>query len=463
MLNREYSINTKLAFTNKAVRWQGTTAGYRQDSGYFPQGTIVKLANASNVTMVEIDGSSDDSLNAGFMRIDGITFDGNKANQTTSTIDIIDIKACWGTTISNCNIINGERHGINVSSASNVLTIGPDNHILANGDITTRVGSGLNAASMADSVVMDNEISHSGLNNITIGSGNNTIKGNQCDDSGQHGISMSGRGLIVGNHCKNNDGCGIAIYSDHVTVTGNVCNSNGEDVNAAFTTIEESGILVDPHVGVTLVGNACHDDATWDGGNTQKYGIYVKNGVTYFSMVGNQAEGNVTDQIYMVDRSENQIANTISLREPVETMPYLIKEKVAVDCSSAANTFHIYAIPANHTFMPITVAARVDNDIAATNGDYWSVGVNAASRRVDYGVCTTTAAANKHSQNAKINWCGSPEKTNQVATGGETIKLMSVDGTGDAAALSNAMGGTAGDQVTVIITGWLLPDLADAS
>jgi hypothetical protein len=86
--------------------------------------------------------------------------------------------------------------------------------------------------------------------------------------------------------------------------------------------------------------------------------------------------------------------------------------------------------------------------------------VNGNNRRVDFGVCSTAAADNKHSQNAKIRWINSSELSNQMIDSAETLKIISVDGTGDAAAVSNNMGAS-GDIFSIIFSGHIVGNMVD--
>jgi len=116
-------------------------------------------------------------------------------------------------------------------------------------------------------------------------------------------------------------------------------------------------------------------------------------------------------------------------------------------------------VPANTTFIPIAVSGRVDDTLAATNGQYWAVGFNGANRRVDYGVCATAAAAGTHTANAKLRWLNSSELVNQVLAGGEMMSVISTLATADNAGLGANMGGAAGDGFTIVYSGWMIRDL----
>jgi len=132
-------------------------------------------------------------------------------------------------------------------------------------------------------------------------------------------------------------------------------------------------------------------------------------------------------------------------------------DDITVDMSAAATSFSIWTVPANSSFLPVMVQARIDDDSAATNGDYWAIGVNGANRRTDFGVCSTAAADNKHSKNAKLRWVQDVDY--QMIDAGETMALISVDATTDAAGLANNIGGASGDQATVFFFGWLVENL----
>jgi hypothetical protein len=160
----------------------------------------------------------------------------------------------------------------------------------------------------------------------------------------------------------------------------------------------------------------------------------------------------------------NQLnSDIVDLFQPTtETVPRLVREIYTVDLTTPAAGFTIYTVPASTSFLPLAVQARTDTDVTATDDDYWSVGVDAAIRRVDFGVCTTAAATNKHGKNAKFHWINPfVDIASTLVAATEVIKLMSVDSIADGAELSNNIGG-ASEQATVVLVGWLVEDLADA-
>lgn len=138
-----------------------------------------------------------------------------------------------------------------------------------------------------------------------------SIVGNRVTGCKRSGIKLAGAGIkkvaIAGNTSSGCDGSGISVEAvdGDISITGNVCYNNGQ--NGALTS---AGIqVVDTNNGV-VVGNHCFDD---QGGATQKYGVYVTGTSVDWLVVGNRARGNTTKQIESdagarVYRRENAIA-----------------------------------------------------------------------------------------------------------------------------------------------------------
>lgn len=126
-----------------------------------------------------------------------------------------------------------------------------------------------------------------------------------------------------------------------------------------------------------------------------------------------------------------------------------------LDLGTPATAFTIITIPTANSFLPLAVALRVDVNVTATTGDFLSVGVNAANRRVDFGVLTTAAAASQHAKNNAMRFINSSEVANQMVDASEALALMSVNATTDAATIANNIGG-ASQTITVRVQGRMI-------
>lgn len=113
-----------------------------------------------------------------------------------------------------------------------------------------------------------------------------------------------------------------------------------------------------------------------------------------------------------------------------------------ITLNPAATTFSVWTIPASMSVVPVMAQGRCNTDVSATNGNFWSLGLDTANRRTTYGVCTTAAATNKHSKNAKFRFVASPvDGGGKVADASDVIRLMSVDTSAGTAVLASNMGG----------------------
>ena len=370
----------------------------------------------------------------------------------------------------NCNFVDNAGIGLYQPARSN--NCGLDGGMTSGNNAGVAVGAGANSESLTIRNMYINETS----TGIQIDAPNCIVENNRvtssAGDRAIHLMDDAHRTVVTGNIINGTASRAIYVESDYNIIHGNQ--------------VYEAGLE-----GIYLIGtpsyNTISDNIIIDSQLNTSYSMYIRG-------VSNKVSGNIIMSslgaaggrgVAIVGTGHEVHDNFVEGCNPVSGkqfnsishpfvvsannnwdgtlamfigLPYCTVFKT-VDLAVAGNNYTIYNVPANSSFIPDSIVARIDNDIAATNGDYWSIGVNANNRRVDYGVCATVAAANKHSANAKIRWLNSSELVNQVST--VRVELLSVDGTGDAAAIGNNIGGAAGDTVTIIIRGRLVEDIPD--
>ncbi len=126
-----------------------------------------------------------------------------------------------------------------------------------------------------------------------------------------------------------------------------------------------------------------------------------------------------------------------------------------IDLSTPAKLFTISSGATNEHFIPTSVYVKTTSIITATDGDYLSVGVDDASRRIDFGVSDNPAVDGTHAMNIRFVYLDTPDKSSVEVAPYELIRLMSVDGNGDAANLGQNIGGP-GESIMVIIKGLMI-------
>jgi parallel beta-helix repeat protein len=130
--------------------------------------------------------------------------------------------------------------------------------------------------------ITDSKFSDNGASGLTIDTCNSLkLAGNHFVNNTIVGLAIltSDHGAIVGNTIKDNSNS-HGIYfsnSDYITISGNICEGNGDEGN-------ESGIYLISSDGNILIGNICE-------GNQN--GIYINSG-TRNVITGNRATGNTT-------------------------------------------------------------------------------------------------------------------------------------------------------------------------
>ena len=104
---------------------------------------------------------------------------------------------------------------------------------------------------------------------------------------GSTGYAVSGN-TVVSNGKSATDGMlGIAVSSSNGSVVGNVAKNNGLAVGGtASVGIQVAGATT---TDVVISGNRCYDD---QGTATQEYGIRVRDGADYITLIGNNCRGN---------------------------------------------------------------------------------------------------------------------------------------------------------------------------
>jgi parallel beta-helix repeat protein len=233
-------------------------------------GATIKLADSTNTSIISADGASN-------ITIEGLSLDGNKANQsitkTDSTKAVIYLTDTSNATqvtknnIVNCKIINAGSDGVcfgasTYSGVSDCYIEAPAQH-----GISTIGGSILQTefCTFSHNRIKGGETGADGAGIIVMGTARFcSITGNTITDTGIYGDGITAYAQvnhghsITGNVIKNSHNHGIHIGGDHITVSGNTINE------VALTASGASGILVesqstDPAAQfITLSGNTVY-------------------------------------------------------------------------------------------------------------------------------------------------------------------------------------------------------------
>lgn len=122
-----------------------------------------------------------------------------------------------------------------------------------------------------------------------------------------------------------------------------------------------------------------------------------------------------------------------------------------VDLTTPSNKFVLYTIPTGFKYSVLSCVGRTDTTISATSGNYFSLGVDAAARRVDYGVSESAATGgNIYAANTPLSFLSAPTASVDIMYATEELCLMSVDSNADSAALASNIGGT-GESISLSI------------
>jgi hypothetical protein len=270
---------------------------------------FLKRKNSASGTLpiVEFNGKTK-------FEVRGITFDGNKANQTTGS-NSLSIVNCGDYVIENNRMINakaasGYGSGIAVVTGSNdtaLTTSRVENNWVSDNDgdgfylnqewnvavrgntFKNNGGSGLNVLNNVFPPVADVSDGLMIVNNYVIGNTQNGITVSGYVTGGTSSAPIFGtsvpasrRIVIQGNVCTGNGAYGIAYQGTNGSVIGNVCELNSRLVGYS------AGILFNAEAS-TCTGNVTRDN--------KAFGIDA--GGSYFSLIANnsiQSEG-VTDNV----------------------------------------------------------------------------------------------------------------------------------------------------------------------
>lgn len=277
--------------------------------------------------------------------------------------------------------------------------------------------------------------------------------------------------------------CGIgSCHADDQTIAGNFVTQHSSNtrattvgVDAGFVYCENNNIKGGGYISIAAIGGGAKAKLISLKGNTIR-----QNNTVIFPVTLNNAEhivcagntlGNpdITTQTAPIDFANIDlltIVDDVYLGEGapafgsgingVGASSFTFQRKVSV--ATPAASFTVFTVPANMSFMPTMVQGRCDTDVTATNGDFWGLGVVGANRLRDYGACSTAAATNKHSKNAKMRFVAAPSDSIQMADAAEVIALTSIATNADGAVAGSNIGG-ASQTITFRIRGNLIGNL----
>lgn len=192
--------------------------------------------------------------------------------------------------------------GINLNSVNNVSIRGVR--------ISGFLGNGISASGSANCVIADCRVHDIGDSASIDGDGillsvceMFRIIGCDVQSSGKHGINLAGTSTsdttrdvtVVGCVCNDNGDSGINVQlADRITMTGNVCDSNG--INGGST--GGQGIqIADNCTDILVASNATT--------NSTEQGIVVQNACNRVTLQGNTCSGNTWSGIKVSDGSTN--------------------------------------------------------------------------------------------------------------------------------------------------------------
>lgn len=220
--------------------------------------TILKLAANVNAHLIHVSDVSN-------WVIRDLKLDGNRTNQSYADIACVRLQAVTNCKVLDCEVINGESHGIQTSGICDNIEVA-GNRVDGNGSngITIEGGVGL-----SNIVVANNVVSGSSDVGISCYANHCTIIGNVIHDidktnsyyglNGNHGIACEGYPhngqragdvTVTGNTVYNCPGNGITCTSgnntlklQNITITSNTIKTVG------------NGISVEKTLGATITGN----------------------------------------------------------------------------------------------------------------------------------------------------------------------------------------------------------------
>lgn len=292
-----YTISASITIAIDNVALKG--AGYA---------TIIKIRDNHNLDINAIE-----AFNQSYIYIEGLSIDGNKANQAAGemhgvffdTVAYSKIINCWFenlqegegvyltastfNVISNNSSINNDERGI-------FLFDGSDNNIVIGNICRDNVFSGISLDIASNNSITGNNCYSNTEEGILVhdASNNNTVTGNNCQDNTQNGIFVGitvEQNTVTGNNCKDNGENGILVaWGIDDVINGNNCCSN-----------TLNGILIDSTSDDnTITGNRCKDNGV--------NGIKIGNANCDNNVVsGNHCTGNIGASI--VDNGTNTLPN----------------------------------------------------------------------------------------------------------------------------------------------------------
>lgn len=185
------------------------------------------------------------ALNGSNYEIDGIGFDGNKANVSNNAHNLL-FSGCSNVNISNCRSFNSYRSGLFIESSTNITAKTRDTIKNCMFDNNLEIGMYVNGLKQA---LVDGckFFSNAGSGFHTLGSNNIDIHVVNCESAfnGDHGIAFTGHNnndstqndcytCSVSNcNAHNNVGWGITFQCTGGIVTGNIIKYNGTTTNHA--------------------------------------------------------------------------------------------------------------------------------------------------------------------------------------------------------------------------------------
>jgi hypothetical protein len=106
-----------------------------------------------------------------------------------------------------------------------------------------------------------------------------------------------------------------------------------------------------------------------------------------------------------------------------------------------ATSFSLYTVPTGLKLYVASAVIKTNTSVSATNGDYFGVGVDAANRRIDFGVSSSAATSSAYPSGTSASYLFSPATNNQLVLSGESLSLISVSSNTDNANLGSNLGG----------------------
>lgn len=270
------------------------------------KGATIKLANAAESSMFTVSAGTDR------LTLEGGAFDGNRANQTTTSASVVFVSSgVDDLTIRNVRIIEAAGYGIRVKGGTGTVnlrnridscyvdgcdlhglvfqwevedswivdcyvanTVGDgidlantSNNNVVRGNIVRNAGAiGIEVASVTDQgvVVADNIVIDSTTMGISMGASNHqcVVAGNRVYSPGSIGIELIGDALTcIGNTIKDAGGVGIARHDSYGVIEGNTVDGFGTlQANSAAIKVAEGAAV--SHLDNIISNNVIRFPAT---------------------------------------------------------------------------------------------------------------------------------------------------------------------------------------------------------